>query len=730
MSKQFLYISFFLAANLTFSFQAFGQSKRLQQFIDDNGIYVSASAPADTTLTWRNTTNGQSYFWSVENQAWTVVKFNYDFQSYTDILMSNIPIGATARANDLTYTIVPSAKTGYPIDSIWTIPTNSGYAIEKRLFDLNDIVIPTSLIGDTTQNNYILEKAATTAKTAATNNYSSTIQLPSAYINFTHAWKVTGKYSGTSVKIKGAGNSNNGTGRTTLNYIGADTTAVYISDMGNTSVSDMVIITKRKYAVFLDTFIFNVRFSNVDFASIDTNTTALVELNSLTNSQISEVFFDNCRFVGPGAGGNTNPGDQELEYGIRGGTGNNKGLYVNESNFLNIDTAIFYNAGGILDIRRTNFANNFVDIAARGNRTFCASNYSENTRRFYVSQVFSGMIAQTLINNYVAGNPYENIMVWGGGGLSLIGNNFDGGTDSLNRVKWDVPSNADLVPVGGNNSRKLFAINNFFKNCTNTPGEKWLINGSNVEPTNVSKSIKAWGNRGGQNNSNGIQLDDYFAFWDTDENGIYTPNDINITGYNITDATNYFNLDTLYHTTNFDFVPADPGLDTLTVGGTIRVRNQFILGQGAGSAAMYLCDDLVNINTSAISFNGKHIVAGFDIGIRGVQGSTRGIAQSSVIGSSGLGINNYTEAISITNTGLIGMGTIPTEKLQVNGNCVISGIIYLNTAKTVGIFTGTGSPEGAVTASIGSVFHRTDGGAGTSYYVKESGTGNTGWVAK
>jgi hypothetical protein len=70
------------------------------------------------------------------------------------------------------------------------------------------------------------------------------------------------------------------------------------------------------------------------------------------------------------------------------------------------------------------------------------------------------------------------------------------------------------------------------------------------------------------------------------------------------------------------------------------------------------------------------------------------------------------------------------EKLEVDGNCVIDGVIYLNTAKTLGIFTGTGSPEGAITAAVGSTFHRTDGGAGTSYYVKESGTGNTGWIAK
>jgi len=43
---------------------------------------------------------------------------------------------------------------------------------------------------------------------------------------------------------------------------------------------------------------------------------------------------------------------------------------------------------------------------------------------------------------------------------------------------------------------------------------------------------------------------------------------------------------------------------------------------------------------------------------------------------------------------------------------------------------GAGSPEGVVTAPIGSLYGRSDGGAGTCLYVKESGTGNTGWVAK
>jgi hypothetical protein len=42
---------------------------------------------------------------------------------------------------------------------------------------------------------------------------------------------------------------------------------------------------------------------------------------------------------------------------------------------------------------------------------------------------------------------------------------------------------------------------------------------------------------------------------------------------------------------------------------------------------------------------------------------------------------------------------------------------------------GTGSPENVVAATVGSIYLRTDGGASTTLYVKESGTGNTGWRA-
>ena len=46
--------------------------------------------------------------------------------------------------------------------------------------------------------------------------------------------------------------------------------------------------------------------------------------------------------------------------------------------------------------------------------------------------------------------------------------------------------------------------------------------------------------------------------------------------------------------------------------------------------------------------------------------------------------------------------------------------------------SGSGSPEGVVYGPIGSMYTRTDGGAGSTLYIKESGASNTntGWVAK
>lgn len=60
-------------------------------------------------------------------------------------------------------------------------------------------------------------------------------------------------------------------------------------------------------------------------------------------------------------------------------------------------------------------------------------------------------------------------------------------------------------------------------------------------------------------------------------------------------------------------------------------------------------------------------------------------------------------------------------------------ILYENIpgdTNTIKDFIGYGDPETVITAGVGSTYRRIDGGALSSFYVKESGSLAVGWVAK
>jgi hypothetical protein len=94
---------------------------------------------------------------------------------------------------------------------------------------------------------------------------------------------------------------------------------------------------------------------------------------------------------------------------------------------------------------------------------------------------------------------------------------------------------------------------------------------------------------------------------------------------------------------------------------------------------------------------------------------------------SGIGYNTVNELIAqftafdTADSAVIG-ATGPTGPTGATGPVAVpAGVIWTS---------GTGSPETVVTATVGSLYSRTNGGAGTSLYVKETGAGNTGWIGK
>lgn len=139
---------------------------------------------------------------------------------------------------------------------------------------------------------------------------------------------------------------------------------------------------------------------------------------------------------------------------------------------------------------------------------------------------------------------------------------------------------------------------------------------------------------------------------------------------------------------------------------------------------------------------GKWIVSG------GTQPGTEGL----YISGSG-GWNNFVRFANaagadvwrVDNTGklfFIGGGTLEPQGAdhKFSGVLVSAGLFATGTAAasqyqlasdtTRNIRWGIGTPEGNIVAGVASLYLRADGGAGTTLYVKESGSGNVGWIAK
>lgn len=169
------------------------------------------------------------------------------------------------------------------------------------------------------------------------------------------------------------------------------------------------------------------------------------------------------------------------------------------------------------------------------------------------------------------------------------------------------------------------------------------------------------------------------------------------------------------------------------------------IGLGVGQDALNVWNETDNRGIALLGNNGT--TASYQFGdsssatppeavIYGTAGSGSNVAGAAVkiYADQSTGNANQADAFAVL-TGDAGSSGSSAQSMtskfivEGDGDARIVGQLSIGSASTL-IRSGTGTPEGAVTATVGSLFLRTDGGAGTTLYVKESGSGNTGWVAK
>lgn len=207
----------------------------------------------------------------------------------------------------------------------------------------------------------------------------------------------------------------------------------------------------------------------------------------------------------------------------------------------------------------------------------------------------------------------------------------------------------------------------------------------------------------------------------------------------------------------FLFDAANDGIDGVYLEGVLSIGNGLngvVLSNGAATCTGFkvLNSHIENNQRSGIRIvtTGGGIT---DVVISGCQMVANGRDAGAGTDRAGINLANSVTQLRIVNnrcwdsqgtkTQTYGLycGTVTLTGGEINDNdfaqnltagVLVSGVTWSsfrvgrNNAWTIS----TGTPEGAVVAPIGTLFFRLDGGAGATLYVKESGTGNTGWAAK
>jgi hypothetical protein len=207
-----------------------------------------------------------------------------------------------------------------------------------------------------------------------------------------------------------------------------------------------------------------------------------------------------------------------------------------------------------------------------------------------------------------------------------------------------------------------------------------------------------------------IVVDDYakgnfFLF-----NGMYDDTVVTLAAMHFAELAQYNTVIEGYSSSTFPYLVAEAGsVDTIT-------HISFMASQV--SRYVQPVEFVSNLGTGGMRVSGSAVFAG---------GSGKMTIQPAVAQSNNNVILWEAKRSAVEGTSPSGI----IARLRQLGRWEAQGfeLIDVAGASLARIRGGPGTPEAVVVGVPGDVWLRTDGGIGTTFYVKETGTGNTGWVA-
>lgn len=318
-----------------------------------------------------------------------------------------------------------------------------------------------------------------------------------------------------------------------------------------------------------------------------------------------------------------------------------------------------------------------------------------------------------IVNNTFDGCGFAGVRGYRWDKVIIEGNTFIGGARGVHVTPM---SRADLTPESGTG----YTITaNTFTGCTSPI----LFAVPTLGPGNAYSRFKNVAITGNTFDGGAIGVNAAFVSQlSITGNSFYNGSEAIRTGYcdGVTISGNTANTMSTY------FVYIIETSYTATLAGLGNTLNTTV----AGNTATNIGFRAVHVNCGA---KNTAIVGNTFVGLSTAAATRDGIAVDTAASGGIIEGNNILDG-GATNKPLYGINlTGSVVNYRIGPNNAYGTTRAVNNASPTTTLTGvliTGTPEAVITGAVGSTVTRTDGGALTTFYVKESGTGNTGWIAK